>query len=726
MHLYIEHLGLTTVNPSQSNKIAPVTLLNRGSIAVISIENAPVNALSHAVREGIVSCLKAAEKDNGVKAIVVSCVGSTFIAGADISEFGQPALEPHLPDVLAQLDRCSKPIIAALFGTVLGGGFEVALSCHYRVALTHTKLGLPEVTLGLIPGAGGTQLLPRLAGLEMALEMITLGKPHTAKKLFDHGVIDLLVEEDSSLAEGSLLKQAILFAYTILDTGQGVRRVSQMNIETSDSHVELFDQWRKKIAKKARGQKAPQCAIDAIENAVLLPFEEGKKCERDLFIKCRDSSQSTAMRHAFFAERRAAKLPECYDKTQNTPLLPIKQVAVIGAGTMGGGIAMCFANVGLSVKLLEMSEDNLARGLLAIRTRFDQALSRGLINEVQLEQRMSLIVGTCDYEDLADVDLVVEAAFETMAVKQQIFSTLDQVCKVDAILATNTSYLDINEIAQSTFRSHKVLGMHFFTPANIMKLLEVVCADDTDEQTLKTVMALGKKLGKVSVAVGVCYGFVGNRMYSCYGREANMLLLEGASPDQIDTAMRNWGMAMGPLAVNDMSGIDIAYKARQENAILKQDPLYFRASDLMVEAGRLGQKTGMGFYRYDSDTKKPQIDESVLVVFAKEALKLGVLQRHNISQEEIQNRLVFALINEGARILSEGIATRASDIDAIWLNGYGFPRHLGGPMCYADEVGIDKVVAGIKVYQEQGNGLYWHTAELLERLIISRGKLSQQ
>ena len=714
------------MNLSQDHKKEPVQLLNHGSIAVISIDNPPVNALSHGVRQGLVSCLKTAETDHNVDAIVVSCSGRTFIAGADISEFGQPALEPYLPDVLAQLDECSKPIIAALFGTVLGGGFEVALSCHYRVALTTTKLGLPEVTLGLIPGAGGTQLLPRLAGVEIALQMITSGKAETAKKLFDHGVIDLLVEQGTINSDETLLQQAIVFAQNIAKKGEEIQRVSEISIRKSEHHSELFDQWRKKLAKKARGQNAPQCCINSIENAVLLPFNEGKKREREFFIKCRDSSQSVAMRHAFFAERRAAKLPETYDKTQNVTLLPIKQVAIVGAGTMGGGIAMCFANAGLSVILLEMSEDNLARGLLAIRQRFEQALNRGLIDHVQLEQRMSLILGTCNYEDLSDVDLVVEAAFETMAVKRQIFSTLDQVCKREAILASNTSYLDINEIAQSTARSHKVLGMHFFAPANIMKLLEVVCADDTDEQTLKTVMALGKKLGKISVAVGVCYGFVGNRMYSCYGREANMLLLEGASPDHIDTAMKNWGMAMGPLAVTDMSGIDIAYKARQENPTLKQDPLYFRAADLMVEAGRLGQKTGVGFYRYDSDARTPQVDERVLAVFSNEAKIRGVVQRGDITEKEIQNRLVFALINEGARILAEGIATKASDIDAIWLNGYGFPRHLGGPMCYADEIGIDTVVAGIKLYQQQGNGLYWHTAPLLEQLIVSGEKLSQQ
>lgn len=706
---------------SHAQTTEPVQLLNHGSIAVISIDNPPVNALSQAVRQGIIVCLDVAERDEKIKAIVIHCSGRTFIAGADISEFGKPALPPHLPDVLAKLDQCAKPIVAALFGTVLGGGFEVALSCHYRVAQHTTKLGLPEVTLGLIPGAGGTQLLPRLAGVEVALEMITSGKPKTAQLLFDVGVIDLLVEE--SLVQGTLLEHAIEFAQQVVKEGRGVRPTSQIIMENSSHDNKFFDQWRAKLAIKARGQQAPQYCVDSVENALLLPFETGKKREREMFIICRQSSQSRAMRHAFFAERTAAKLPNI---TKTLSALPINQVAVIGAGTMGGGIAMCFANAGIAVKLLEMNEDNLSRGLVGIRTRFEQALKRGLITPLQLEQRMSLIVGTCDYDDLVDVDLVVEAAFETMAVKQQIFGRLDKVCKPTAILASNTSYLDINQIAQSTSRPHLVLGMHFFSPANIMKLLEVVRTKNTDEQTIKTVMALGKKMGKISVAVGVCYGFVGNRMYACYGREANMLLLEGASPNQIDTAMKNWGMAMGPLAVNDMSGIDIAYKARQENPLLQLDPLYFRAADLMVESGRLGQKTGAGFYQYDSETKKPLIDDRVLVVFSQEAAILGITQRKDISEQEIQNRLVFALINEGARILSEGIATRASDIDAIWLNGYGFPRYLGGPMCFADEIGLDNVLAGIKRYQQQGNEHYWQPAPLIEQLVENGGKLSQQ
>ena len=708
---------------SQNQSFAKVSVSLNGSIAVITIANPPVNALSHAVRQGLSTCLNQAQKNAEVKAIVICCSGRTFIAGADISEFGQPPLLPHLPDVLAQLDQSSKPIVAALFGTVLGGGFEVALSCHYRVALPGTQLGLPEVNLGLIPGAGGTQLLPRLAGLDVALQMITSGKPQSAKSLFECGVIDLLAPEDN------LIACAINFAKQVVEEGKELPRVSQMVVHAhgpkGDVSDDLFDLWRKKLAKKARGQTAPQYAIDCIENAVLLPFDQGKKRERELFILCRDSLQSSAMRHAFFAERRAGKLSSAHDQTKNMALQSINEVAVIGAGTMGGGIAMCFANAGLPVLLLETNQDNLARGLDGIRQRFEQAVNRGLINTQQLEHRMSLIQGTCEYQNLANADLVVEAAFETMAVKQQIFAKLDQVCKTDAILATNTSYLDINEIAKSTSRPHKVLGMHFFAPANIMKLLEVVCAKGTDEQTLKTVMALGKVLGKISVAVNVCYGFVGNRMYACYGREANMLLLEGASPHQIDTAMTSFGMAMGPLAVNDMSGIDIAYKARQENPPTHPDPLYFRAADLMVEAGRLGQKTSAGFYDYDTATKTPKTSEAGLAMFAKEALALGVTQR-DITKEEIQNRLVFALINEGARLLSEGIATKASDIDAIWLNGYGFPRYLGGPMCCADQIGLAEVVDGIKAYQKGANGLYWQVAPLLEQLLVGGGKLSQQ
>ncbi len=699
---------------------SPVSLAKQGDVAVISVDNPPVNALSQAVRAGLISCLLSAEQDDAIKAIVIHCHGRTFIAGADISEFGKPPLTPHLPEVLAKIDACAKPVVAALHGNVLGGGFEVALSCHYRLAVKGTKLGLPEVTLGLIPGAGGTQLLPRIAGVERALTMITSGKPALAESLVDCGVIDQLLEKSST---DDLLTQVISYAQELIKQNKGVRPTSQLDVGKTSYALDTFVKWRTKLSKKARGQQAPQCCIDSIENATLLPFKEGMLKERAMFVTCRDSSQSRAMRHAFFAERKAAKLPTPSADNPDLPALNIDAVAIIGAGTMGGGIAMCFAKAGISVKLLEMSEENLARGIKAIRERYNQALKRGLMTETQLENCMALIQGTCDYQDLTDVDLVVEAAFETMAVKQQIFSKLDEVCKADVILASNTSYLDINEIAKATNRANKVLGMHFFSPANIMKLLEVVRADATDEQTIKTVMALGKKIGKITVAVNVCYGFVGNRMYACYGREANLLLLEGASPEQIDNAMHKWGMAMGPLAVNDMSGIDIAYKARQENPNLPDDPAYFQAANLMVEAGRLGQKTGAGFYQYDKETGRRIADEKVLAIFHEQANSLNIRQRDDITDEEIQNRLIFALINEGANILSEGIATRASDIDVIWLNGYGFPRHLGGPMCYADEVGLDKVVATIKEYQQQLGDQYWQPAPLLLELISQNKKL---
>lgn len=691
----------------------PVSLTKKNNIAIINIDNPPVNALSHAVRSGLLSTIELAEQDTEIKAIVINCEGRTFIAGADISEFGKTPLEPHLPDVLAKIDGCKKPVVAALFGSVLGGGFEVALSCHYRVALKGTKVGLPEVTLGLIPGAGGTQLLPRLAGVELALEMITSGKPQVVDKLLNKGVVDALVEVSD--IKDDLLSQAINFTQTLIQDQEGPRSTSKIDIQPPENSDELFNQWRSKLAKKARGQKAPQYCVDSIENAVELSYEYGIKKEREMFVECRNSSQSRAMRHAFFAERTAAKLALSTPiKEITTP--EINTVAVIGAGTMGGGIAMCFAKAGIAVKLLEMSQDNLTRGLLAIKERFTQALKRGLMTEQKLAQCMELIQGTCDYEDLANVDLVVEAAFETMAVKKEIFSRLDTVCKSETILASNTSYLNINEIALATSRPEKVLGMHFFSPANIMKLLEVVRAEHTDDSTLKTAMDLGKRISKISVAVNVCYGFVGNRMYACYGREANMLLLEGASPSQIDTAMKTWGMAMGPLAVNDMSGIDIAYKARKDNPELSDDPLYFCAANTMVEAGRLGQKTGAGFYQYDAQTKRRIDDDSVLKAFKEQADKLSVTQRDNITDEEIQHRLIFALINEGANIIDEGIAVRASDIDVIWLNGYGFPRYFGGPMCYANEIGLDNVLSIIQGFQQQLGDQYWKPSALLEKL----------
>lgn len=708
---------------------APVRLIptapNADNIAIINIDNPPVNALSHAVRQGVVDAITQAEQDENIAAIVIYCQGKTFIAGADIKEFGKTPKEPHLPDVLQRINQCKKPIIAALFGSVLGGGFELALACHYRVAIRGTKLGLPEVTLGLIPGAGGTQLLPRIAGVELALTMITSGKPQKVEQLDDYGIIDQLIDADSNNKD-HLLTASVSFAKELLEKNQTSKIITQqpmtLDSEQKETAFALCQQFRDKLAKKSRGQQAPQSAINSIENSFTLPLNEAMAKEREYFVACRGSAQSRAMRHAFFAEKTAAKLIHSGD-TKPVPA-EIKSVAVIGAGTMGGGIAMCFANAGISVTLLEMSQNNLAKGINAIAKRYQQAETRGIITKKKVNQCMGLISGTCDYQDLAQVDLVVEAAFETMPVKQQIFSQLDKVCKPEAILASNTSYLDIDEIAKATTRPEKVVGMHFFSPANIMKLLEVVATKYTDAQTLTTAMTLGKKMGKISVAVKVCYGFVGNRMYACYGREANMLLLEGATPQQIDNAMVQWGMAMGPLAVNDMSGIDIGYHARQANTARPDDPCYFAAADMLVEAGRLGQKTHAGFYQYDEQTNKRSPDDTAINLIKAHAAKLGITQRSDINDEEIQQRLIFALINEGAYILEQKIASRASDIDAIWLNGYGFPRYLGGPMCYADEIGLETVVTTIKKFQQQAGNTYWQVAPLLEQLLAQEKKLN--
>ena len=651
-----------------------VSLQRHQSIGIITLNNPPVNALSQTVRQGLQTCLQSAASDNTIKAIVIACEGRTFVAGADITEFDAAPKPPFLFDVFYQIDQCCKPVIAALFGTALGGGFELALACHYRVALAGTKVGLPEVTLGLLPAAGGTQWLPRLGGVALSLEMMTLGKPRLASSLVDKGIIDQMIEGEPS----TYLDRVIEYSQQLINTGQSVRPVSAMPVNTNIEKT-LLDQWRAKLAKKAKGQTAPQIIIDCIEDAIHLPFLDGQSNARERFLNCKASSQSRAMRHAFFAERRASKVEGL---SAEVMAYEIKQVAVIGAGTMGSAIAMCFANANISVTLLELNQTALEVGLNGITQRYQQSVERGRIDTATFNQRMACIKTTCDYEDLADIDLVIEAAFESMEVKHTIFKQLDQVCKPQAILASNTSYLDIDVIASVTQRADHCLGLHFFSPADIMKLLEIVRCEKTSAKVIKTVVNLAKHIGKIPVVVGNAYGFVGNRMYASYGYEAQMLLLEGATPEQVDTAMTDWGMAMGPFAVNDLSGIDIGYKARRETANLPDDPCYFRPADLMVEAGRLGQKTGAGFYRYDPQTGKREPDPVASEMIRAEAIKLGVEQRDSISDEAIQQRLLSALQKEGRSLLQRGIASCASDIDVIWLNGYGFPRFRGGPMCY--------------------------------------------
>jgi len=653
-----------------------VSIAHQGNIAVITIDSPPVNALSQAVRSGLVACVNSADADPDIEAMVLICAGRTFIAGADISEFGKPPLEPYLPDVLQILDNCSKPIIAALHGTALGGGLETALACRYRIALKSARVGLPEVNLGLIPGAGGTQRLPRIAGLENALDMITSGRHVAAGEALQMGVIDEITEQ------GDLLEAALTFAGNVLAKDEIRQGISASRLDNSAENQEILARWKASVSRRARGQQSPLVALESVSNAVRLPFIEGLKKERELFLGCMSSAQSKALRHIFFAERAAAKLPDSI----SSPAGEIHSAAVIGGGTMGRGIAMCFANANIPVKIIETDQDKLDQALEAVEKTYIKMTSQGRINKEQQSKRLALISGSCDHTSLAQVDLVIEAAFENLEVKHNIFRSLDQHCKPQAILATNTSYLDIEAIASAVSDPSRVLGMHFFSPAHIMKLLEVVRTSKTSGAAIATMMKLGKTLGKRTVLAGNGFGFAANRMYSAYGREGQQMLLEGVNPAQLDQAMKNWGMAMGPAAVLDMSGIDIGYNARKQNPNPPADPCYFRPANMLAEKGYLGRKTGRGFYRYDPDTGKASEDMEIIELIRAEAQHLGVEQR-DLSENDIQQRMIRAIAVEGQTILSEGIATKSSDLDVIWVNGYGFPRWSGGPMHYAAEQG---------------------------------------
>ena len=676
-----------------------------GNIGVISVNSPPVNALSQAVREGILNAVNAAQED-GSEAIVLRCEGRTFIAGADITEFGKPPMEPGLPEVLGAIENSKKPVIAAIHGTALGGGFEVALACHYRCAIASAKVGLPEVKLGLLPGAGGTQRVPRVAGVQVALDMITSGNPVAAAKANSMGLLDEVVEGDD------LQAAAIKYATDLLESGAPLKRIRDITIDPATIEPGFFDAARKKLAKRARGQIAPDKIVSCIEAAVNLPMDQGLERERELFRELVTSPESAAMRHIFFAERQAAKIK---DLPKDTPLRDIKKVAIIGGGTMGGGIAMCFANVGIPVVMLEINDEALERGMNIIRKNYTITVQKGKLPADKMEQLISTISGTTDYADLDDVDLVIEAVFENLDLKKEIFAKLDAVCKPGAILATNTSYQDVDAIAEATSRPQDVLGLHFFSPANVMKLLEIVRGAKTADDALATSMQIGKKIGKVCALSRVCYGFIGNRMLGGYGREAQMLLMDGCTPAQVDSALEKFGMAMGPLAMGDLAGLDVGYKARQARTDLPDDPKLYRMGTLLVEMGRHGQKTGAGFYKYDPQTRQRMSDPEIESMIKEEAAKLGIEQR-DISDEEILQRCFYPLINEGALILEEGIAQRPSDIDVVYVFGYAFPAAKGGPMHYADHVGLknvyDKICEFRDIYGEQ----YWKPAPLLEKL----------
>jgi len=676
-----------------------------GNIGVISVNSPPVNALSQAVREGILNAVNAAQED-GSEAIVLRCEGRTFIAGADITEFGKPPMEPGLPEVLGAIENSKKPVIAAIHGTALGGGFEVALACHYRCAIASAKVGLPEVKLGLLPGAGGTQRVPRVAGVQVALDMITSGNPVAAAKANSMGLLDEVVEGDD------LQAAAIKYATDLLESGAPLKRIRDITIDPATIEPGFFDAARKKLAKRARGQIAPDKIVSCIEAAVNLPTDQGLERERELFRELVTSPESAAMRHIFFAERQAAKIK---DLPKDTPLRDIKKVAIIGGGTMGGGIAMCFANVGIPVVMLEINDEALERGMNIIRKNYTITVQKGKLPADKMEQLISTISGTTDYADLGDVDLVIEAVFENLDLKKEIFAKLDAVCKPGAILATNTSYQDVDAIAEATSRPQDVLGLHFFSPANVMKLLEIVRGAKTADDALATSMQIGKKIGKVCALSRVCYGFIGNRMLGGYGREAQMLLMDGCTPAQVDSALENFGMAMGPLAMGDLAGLDVGYKARQARTDLPDDPKLYRMGTLLVEMGRHGQKTGAGFYKYDPQTRQRMSDPEIESMIKEEAAKLGIEQR-TISDEEILQRCFYPLINEGALILEEGIAQRPSDIDVVYVFGYAFPAAKGGPMHYADHVGLKNVYDKICEFRDMYGEQYWKPAPLLEKL----------
>lgn len=686
-------------------------------VAIITINNPPVNALSPGVLEGILAAMEAVERDPEVKAAVLTGAGSTFIAGADIKEFGkitagQKPRGEGLHPLLSRIEDCRKPIVMAIHGNAFGGGLELAMAGHYRIATPDAKLGQPEVKLGLIPGAGGTQRLPRLVGVARAVEMCALGDPIGAQKALECGLIDRLVE-------GDLLPGAVAFARDVAAKPFARTRDRNKKLGTAQENEAIFDAARQTSKKKQRGFSAPLAAIDAVKAATTLPFDDGCKFERKLFMDCLFSDQSKALIHVFFGEREVGKIP---DIPKDTITVPVTKAAVVGAGTMGSGIAMVLANAGIPVLLKETDPPALDRGWDTIQKNYAASVQRGRFSQDFVDQRLRLITPTLTYDGFSDADLVIEAVFEGMSIKKKVFGELDTICKSTAILASNTSSLNIDEIARATSRPQSVIGTHFFSPANVMRLLEIVRGKLTSKEVIATCMQLSKKLGKVGVLVGNCRGFVGNRMFHPYRREAQFLVEEGAPVEVVDQALYDFGMAMGPLATGDLAGLDVGWRIRKEYRHLEKpgvrQPI---AEDQLCEMGRYGQKTQAGWYRYD-ETRRALSDPQVGALVRKWAVESGIEQRQ-ISTDEIVDRCSLALVNEGARILEEGIALRAVDIDIIYINGYGFPAYRGGPMWYADALGLDKVYGRILQFQEK-HGELWQPAPLLTQLAKEKRKFA--
>ena len=691
-----------------------VTFEIQDNVGIIKGNNQPVNALSFEVRKGLIDTLRTLLDNKFIEGIILCGEGKTFFAGADISEFGKPMQSPNLNDVVFEFENSKKPIVAALHGTPLGGGLELAMGCNYRVALANTKLGLPEVKLGIIPGAGGTQRLPRLAGIEKALAMITSGTPVSAKDAFDYGILEKVFED-------SLIENSISFIKNKLSQDNHPI-TSKLTEKISGIKDEVFDTFSNAIEKKYRGRKSPFCAVEAIKASTSMTFSEGLEKERELFKLCHDSNESSSLIHMFFSERKALKIP---DISKDTKILPITSAAVIGCGTMGGGIAMSFTNVGIPVTVIESSQEALDKGIKIIEKNYANTVSKGKMSSNELKKRMSLIKGSTDLESISEADIVIEAVFEEMNLKREMFAKIDEVAKETCILATNTSTLDIDKIAESTKRPKFVIGTHFFSPANVMKLLEIVRGKNTSKEVIASTMKLAKIIKKVPVLAGNCDGFIGNRMFHEYVRQAHALAEEGAKVADIDRVIFDFGWAMGPFAVNDLAGNDVGWRIRKRHKQEgKYDNLRYTSTvaDRLCELGRYGQKTLRGFYIYDKETRKKQIDPEVDKMFEKVAEEKGIIRR-KIDDNEILHRLSWALLNTGCMILEEGYALRASDIDVTYAYGYGYPLWRGGPMKYAEDYGLEKVLEEIETFRAKNPDM-WPKCNYLEELVKENKKLN--
>ncbi len=680
-----------------------------GDIAVVNIDSPPVNAVDQSVRAGLKQVFTELRGKPEIRAIVLACAGRTFVAGADIKEFDTGIAAPGYHEVLRLIEDSPVPVIAAVHGTALGAGTEIALSCHYRVAHEAARFGLPELSLGIIPGAGGTQRLPRLVALEVALDMMLSGKPLPAAKALEAGLVDRVVTEAVGPA-------AVAFAGELIARGAAPRRTRGQAVKGGEQAAELFAAKRAQIARTMRNRQSPLALLEAVQAAVERPFDEGLQVESALSAQLEQATESRALRHLFYAEREVRKIPGL---AADVKPRPVTRVGIVGAGTMGGGIAMCFANAGVAVTILDTSQANLDRGLATIGKNYERSVTRGSLKPEQRDQRLGLITPTLDYEALGSADVIIEAVFENMALKKQIFVKLDAVAKPGAILGTNTSTLDIDEIAAVTGRAQDVIGLHFFSPANVMQLLEIVQCGKTAPDVVVTALEIARQIKKTGVVAKVCYGFIGNRMMDPYGREAERCLLEGATPAEVDGALEDFGMAMGILAVYDLAGVDIGHLTRvARQHLLPRDPSFYRPAAMLNERGWIGQKAGRGYYRYDGAERKRAVDPEVVAMIHEEGRRLNIPQRRP-ERQEIRERCLYAMINEGALLLEEGIALRASDIDVVYTAGYGFPRYRGGPMFYADTVGLKVIHDKILEFQKTLDPQYWQPAPLLKKLALA-------